>query len=80
MINTVGLWPNFEHLRKVEVHLPMSLAMKANIPPHEWWDLVGEGGIHLAPLAKSILAHVYSSSSCKKNWSSYTFVHNKTTN
>jgi hypothetical protein len=23
----------------------MPLAMEANIPPHEWWDLVGEGGI-----------------------------------
>lgn len=32
----------------------MPLAMKANIPPHEWWDFVGEGGIHLIPLAKSI--------------------------
>lgn len=42
----------------------MSLAMKANIPPHEWWGLVGEGGIHLAHLTKSILAHVDSSSSC----------------
>jgi hypothetical protein len=58
----------------------MPLAMEANIPPHEWWDLVGEGGTHLAPLAKRILAQVCSSSSCERNWSSYSFVHNKTRN
>ena len=58
----------------------MPLAMEANIPPHEWWDLVGEGDTHLTPLAKRILAQVCSSLSCERNWSSYSFVHNKTRN
>lgn len=43
------------------------LAMKANILPHKWWDLVGGGGTYLAHLGECILPQVCSSSSCKGN-------------
>ena len=51
-----------------------------NLEPHEWWDLLGAGARTLAPIAKRILAQVCSASSCERNWSMYSFVHNKSRN
>jgi hypothetical protein len=48
--------------------------------PHKWWDLIGTSGCTLAPIICHILAQVCSASSCKCNWSSYSFVHNKVWN
>ena len=48
--------------------------------PHAWWDFEGACGKFLAPIAKRILAQTLSSSSCERNWSSYSFVHNKVRN
>jgi hypothetical protein len=44
-----------------------------NIPPHEWWDLIGTSVRTLASIAKHIFAQVYSTSSCEQNWNSYSF-------
>ena len=44
---------------------------------HAWWDFEGACGKLIAPIAKRILAQPVSSSSCERNWSSYSFVHNK---
>jgi hypothetical protein len=38
-----------------------------NIPPHEWWDLIGTSVRTFAPFAKCILAQVCSTSSCERN-------------
>ena len=48
--------------------------------PYAWWDFEGACGKVLAPIAKRILAQTVSSSSCERNWSSYSFVHNKRRN
>jgi Protein of unknown function (DUF 659)/hAT family C-terminal dimerisation region len=48
--------------------------------PYAWWDFEGACGKFLAPIAKRILAQTLSSSSCERNWSSYSFVHNKIRN
>lgn len=48
--------------------------------PYAWWDFEGACGKLLAPIAKRILAQTLSSSSCERNWSSYSFVHNKRRN
>lgn len=73
----VAKFQTFKKHRGTFVNMP--LAMEANNPPFAWWNLVGEGGTHLIPLAKSILAQVCSSLSCKRNCS-YLFVHTKTRN
>ena len=51
---------------------------EANLEPHQWWQRVGGGG--LAIIAKRILSLVCSASSCERNWSMYSFVHNKVRN
>ena len=48
--------------------------------PYAWWDFEGACGKLLAPIAKRILAQTLSSSSCERNWSSYSFVHDKKRN
>ena len=48
--------------------------------PYAWWDFEGACGKLLAPIAKRILAQTVSSSSCERNWSSYSFVHDKKRN
>jgi hypothetical protein len=54
------------------------LAMEANIPPQEWWDLVGIGSTYSTPLAKHLGTQISSSSSCERNGNNYSFVHSKT--
>ena len=48
--------------------------------PHVWWYTSGSVGNILPGIARRILAQVMSSSSCERNWSSYSFVHNKARN
>ena len=48
--------------------------------PYAWWDFEGACGKLLAPIAKRILAQTVSTSSCERNWSSYSFVHDRTRN
>ena len=50
----------------------------ANLQPHQWWSRVG--GEALPKIAKRILALTCSASSCERNWSMYSFVHNKSRN
>ena len=49
-------------------------------PPHEWWDAMGSEAKALQTIARQILTHVCSISSCEQNWSIYSFVHNKVRN
>ena len=49
-------------------------------PSHEWWNAMGIETKALQTIAKRILAHVCSISSCEWNWSIYSFVHNKVRN
>ena len=46
--------------------------------PHQWWQRVG--GNALPVIAKRILSLTCSASSCERNWSMYSFVHNKVRN
>jgi len=46
--------------------------------PHQWWQRVG--GDYLPLIAKRILSLTCSASSCERNWSMYSFVHNKARN
>ena len=50
----------------------------ANLKPHQWWSRVG--GEALPKIAKRVLALTCSASSCERNWSMYSFVHNKSRN
>ena len=50
----------------------------ANLQPHQWWSRVG--GEALSKIAKRILALMCSASLCERNWSMYSFVHNKSRN
>ena len=49
-------------------------------PSHEWWDTMGSEAKALQIIAKQILAQVCSILSCERNWSIYSFVHNKVRN
>ena len=49
-------------------------------PPHEWWDSMGGGAKALQTIARRILGQVCSASACERNWSMYSFVHNKVRN
>lgn len=48
--------------------------------PFVWWEIEGFVGKLLAPIAKRILAQTVSSSACERNWSSYSFVHDRKRN
>jgi hypothetical protein len=48
--------------------------------PHDWWAFEGACGKLIVPIARRILGQTMSSSSCERNWSSYSFVHNKSRN
>jgi hypothetical protein len=47
---------------------------------HVWWFTSTSVGKLLPRIARRILAQVVSSSSCERNWSSYSFVHSKAWN
>ena len=47
------------------------------VPVHEWWDAMGGGAKALQTIARCIFAQVCSASACERNWSMYSFVHNK---
>ena len=49
-------------------------------PPHEWWDAMGSEAKALQTIVRRILAQICSISSCERNWSIYSFVHNKVRN
>jgi hypothetical protein len=49
-------------------------------PLHEWWDAMGGGAKALQTIARRILAQVCSASACERNWSMYSYVHNKSRN
>jgi hypothetical protein len=49
-------------------------------PLHEWCDAMGSGAKALQTIARCILRQVYSASACERNWSMYSFVHNKVPN
>jgi hypothetical protein len=44
---------------------------------HDWWAFEGACEKLIAPIARRILGQTVSSSSCKRYWSSYSFVHNR---
>ena len=50
------------------------------VPVHEWWDAMGGGAKALQTIARRILAQVCSTSTCERNWSMYSFIHNKVRN
>ena len=50
----------------------------ANLQPHQWWPRVGKKT--LPKIAKRVLALTCSTSLCERNWSMYSFVHNKSRN
>jgi hypothetical protein len=47
---------------------------------HVWWFTSGSVKKLLPCIARRILVQVVSSSSCERNWSSYSFVHRKVRN
>jgi hypothetical protein len=44
---------------------------------HHWWAYEVAYGKLIAPIARQILGQMVSLSSYKRNWSSFSFVHNK---
>jgi hypothetical protein len=62
---------------------PFSEAIDPNLhgaPIHEWWDAMGSEAKALQTIARRLLAQVCSASSCERNWSMYSYVHNKSRN
>jgi hypothetical protein len=59
-------------------HVRSSMGVKE--VPHLWWFISSSVGKFLPRIARRILAQVVSSSSCERNWSSYSFVHSKARN
>lgn len=51
---------------------------RCNLLPHQWWNRVG--GDALPKIARRVLSLTCSASSCERNWSMYSFVHNKVRN
>lgn len=51
---------------------------EVNLQPHQWWHRVGDRA--LSKIASRILSLTCSASSCERNWSMYSFVHNKSRN
>jgi hypothetical protein len=51
---------------------------EAHMELHQWWHRVG--GNALPKIAKRILSLTCSASSCERNWSMYSFIHNKSRN
>jgi hypothetical protein len=51
---------------------------EAHMEPHQWWHRVG--GNVLPKITKRIFSLRCSASSCERNWSMYSFVHNKSHN
>ena len=51
---------------------------EAHMEPPQWWHRVG--GNALPKIAKHIFLLTCSTSSCERNWSMYSFVHNKSRN
>jgi hypothetical protein len=47
---------------------------------HDWWAFEGACRKLIAPMTRKILGQTVSLSSCKHNWSNYSFVHNKSLN
>jgi hypothetical protein len=47
---------------------------------HDWWAFEGACRKLIAPIARQILGQTVSSSSCEQNWSSYSFMQNKSRN
>ena len=58
----------------------MADAQESKLSAHAWWDFEGACAKLLAPIARRILGQPVSSSACERNWSSYSFVHNKSRN
>lgn len=52
-----------------------ALEERSTMNPVRWWICHGENGVHLQNLAIRILSQVASSSSAKRNWSTYGFIH-----
>ena len=50
------------------------------VPIHEWWDAMGGRAKALQTIAWRILAQVCSASAYERNWSMYSFFHNKVHN
>lgn len=46
--------------------------------PHQWWQRVGDKALPV--IAKRIFLLTCSALSCERNWSMYSFVHNKVRN
>ena len=53
---------------------------KSNLLPYAWWNVYKAVDKYISSIAKRILAKPLSSSSCERNWSSYSFVHDKKRN
>ena len=52
-----------------------SLEERRTMDPVKWWTCHGANGVYLQSLATLILSQVASSSSTKRNWSTYGFIH-----
>jgi hypothetical protein len=77
----VRLCPSFKRLckfywklRSYFLHPPTK---DFDLLPHKWWEFIRIGGCTFAPIACLILVQMCFTSSCKQNWSSYSFVYNK---
>jgi hypothetical protein len=46
-----------------------------HMDPITWWGFHGRNSVHLSTLATRLLSQVVSSSSTKRNWSTYGFIH-----
>jgi hypothetical protein len=58
---------------------PAAFLVAKEMPAHTWWSSYGSETLELQSLAIKVLSHVTVASACKRNWSTFEFIHSKKT-
>ncbi|KAK7282352.1 hypothetical protein RIF29_11044 [Crotalaria pallida] len=64
------------HIRKGIYGMPVAIMDSAAVDAIEWWSTYGSQTPELAEVAKTVLSQHINSSSAKRNWSTYSYIHN----
>ena len=64
------------HMKKGIYAMPQAQMDAATMDAIDWWSTYGSETPQLAEVAKKILSQPVSSSSAKRNWSTYSYIHN----
>lgn len=59
---------------------PSIQGLAERVPAHEWWQTAGACAPELQKVAIRVLAQPVSACACERNWSTFSFIHNKRRN